>query len=284
MATDATGAPTPLGIPTYNINVDAPSGNGFNAAMSAIDTLIAARATLASPALTGNPTAPTPLSGDNDTSIATTAFVASLAAQIMPSGTVLPYAGSTAPTGFLMADGSAVDRTTYATLFGVVGTTYGAGNGTTTFNLPDMRGRVAMGAGTAVGAAGATAHALGAAGGEETHLLSTVEMPSHDHGGSVNPETTDHTHAGTTNIEGSSHSHTYLQPTAVNPVTSGTGTGGQGVSLASNSTSTQSANHTHTFTTGGRSSNHTHTINAQGGGGSHNNLQPFTVVNHIVKT
>ena len=75
MATDATGTPTPLGIPTYNINVDAPSGNGFNAAMSEIDTLIQARAPLASPALTGTPTAPTPATADNTTKIATTAYV-----------------------------------------------------------------------------------------------------------------------------------------------------------------------------------------------------------------
>lgn len=75
MATDATGTPTPLGIPTYNINVDAPSGNGFNAAMSEIDTLLQARATLASPAFTGTPTAPTPAGSDNTTKLATTAFV-----------------------------------------------------------------------------------------------------------------------------------------------------------------------------------------------------------------
>ena len=75
MATDATGTPTPLGIPTYNINVDAPSGNGNTAQMQAIDALLQARATLASPAFTGTPTAPTPTTGDNSTSIATTAFV-----------------------------------------------------------------------------------------------------------------------------------------------------------------------------------------------------------------
>ena len=75
MATDATGTPTPLGIPTYNINVDAPSGNGNNAQMQAIDALLQARATLASPAFTGVPTAPTPSTADNSTKLATTAFV-----------------------------------------------------------------------------------------------------------------------------------------------------------------------------------------------------------------
>jgi microcystin-dependent protein len=65
-----------------------------------------------------------------------------------PAGTVTPYAGSTPPTGYLIADGSAVSRTTYSALFAVIGTTYGAGDGSTTFNLPDLRGRDAVGLGT----------------------------------------------------------------------------------------------------------------------------------------
>jgi microcystin-dependent protein len=65
-----------------------------------------------------------------------------------PSGTIVAFAGSSAPAGYLMADGSAVSRTTYATLFAVISTTYGTGNGSTTFNLPDLRGRVAVGLNT----------------------------------------------------------------------------------------------------------------------------------------
>jgi microcystin-dependent protein len=72
-----------------------------------------------------------------------------------PTGSVIPYAGASAPgatisgvAGWLLSDGSAVSRTTYATLFAVVGTTYGAGDGSTTFNLPDLRGRVLVGKGT----------------------------------------------------------------------------------------------------------------------------------------
>jgi microcystin-dependent protein len=68
--------------------------------------------------------------------------------QFVPSGAVSAYAGLSAPTGYLLCDGSAVSRTTYATLFGVIGTTYGTGNGTTTFNLPDLQGRVPVGKGT----------------------------------------------------------------------------------------------------------------------------------------
>ncbi len=63
-------------------------------------------------------------------------------------GLIFPYAGDTAPTGWLLCDGAAVSRTTYADLFALIGTTYGAGNGSTTFNVPDLKGRVMIGAGT----------------------------------------------------------------------------------------------------------------------------------------
>jgi microcystin-dependent protein len=67
----------------------------------------------------------------------------------MPTGFLAPYAGSsTPPSGWLACDGSAQSRTTYAALFGIVGTTFGAGDGSTTFNLPDLRSRVPVGAGS----------------------------------------------------------------------------------------------------------------------------------------
>lgn len=65
----------------------------------------------------------------------------------MPVGTYIQFAGSSAPGGYLACDGMAVSRTTYADLFAVVSTTYGVGNGSTTFNLPDARGLVMVGAG-----------------------------------------------------------------------------------------------------------------------------------------
>lgn len=61
----------------------------------------------------------------------------------MPSGSMVDYAGTTAPSGWLMCDGSAISRTTYANLFSAIGTSYGVGNGSSTFNLPDFRGRFA---------------------------------------------------------------------------------------------------------------------------------------------
>ncbi|MEM7183193.1 MAG: phage tail protein [Spirochaetota bacterium] len=70
---------------------------------------------------------------------------------MVPTGTVLSYAGSSAPIGFLLCDGSAVSRTTYADLFAVLGTTWRAGDGTTTFNIPDGRAASPTGAGTSTG-------------------------------------------------------------------------------------------------------------------------------------
>lgn len=64
---------------------------------------------------------------------------------LLPAGTVIPYAGSSAPSGYLLCYGQAVSRTTYANLFTAIGTVYGSGDGSTTFNVPDLRGRVAAG-------------------------------------------------------------------------------------------------------------------------------------------
>src|SRR5690606_13639822 len=64
---------------------------------------------------------------------------------LVPTGAVVPFAGSTAPSGWLLCDGSAVSRTTYSDLFSAISTTYGAGDESTTFNVPDLRGRVVAG-------------------------------------------------------------------------------------------------------------------------------------------
>lgn len=103
-------------------------------------------------------------------------------------GMMVDWPTSTAPSGWLLCDGSGVNRVTYADLFAVTGTTYGSGNGSTTFNVPDFRGRSRVGAGTG---SGLTPRALGATGGEELHVLVTGELAQHTHG------VTDPTHTHT---------------------------------------------------------------------------------------
>ena len=96
-----------------------------------------------------------------------------------PTGMVAPFAGAgSVPTGWLECDGSAVSRLTYANLYTYLGTTWGAGNGSTTFNLPDLRGRTIIGVGTG---SGLTARTIAGTGGTETHTLSTSEIPAHGH-------------------------------------------------------------------------------------------------------
>ncbi|MEO8391769.1 MAG: tail fiber protein [Chloroflexota bacterium] len=110
---------------------------------------------------------------------------------LVPTSTIVPYAGSSLPTNpaplsWLLCDGSAVSRTTYAALFAAIGTTYGVGDGSTTFNVPDLRGRFPLGkdnmGGTSANRVVATqADNLGQGAGEENHTLTAAEMPVHTH-------------------------------------------------------------------------------------------------------
>ena len=105
----------------------------------------------------------------------------------VPTGVVLPFASDTAPSGWLFCYGQAVSRSTYAALWNVIGDKYGAGDGSTTFNLPDLRGRMPLGkdnmGGSAANRVTATqAGNLGQASGAQTHTLSVAEMPAHSHG------------------------------------------------------------------------------------------------------
>lgn len=180
----------------------------------------------------------------------------------VPIGSGMIWFGTSAPnSNFVFPYGQAVSRTTYATLFGIVSTAYGTGDGTTTFNLPDLRGRVVafldnMG-GTAASrlttiGSGTT---LGGAGGAETHTLLTTEIPAH-------------THVNTLTDPG--HTHGF----AGNVAASGAATNATGVA---GSTGTQ-INATQSATTG-----ITITNASAGGGGAHNNLQPTILVNCIMR-
>jgi microcystin-dependent protein len=128
-----------------------------------------------SPVFTGTPTAPTASTGNSSTQIATTAFVQ--ANNGSPTGTINMWPTATAPTGFLLCDGAAVSRSTYAALYAVVGTTFGSGDGSTTFNVPNYTNRMPYG--TTIGATGGSADAVVVS---HTHTAtSIVTDPQHSH-------------------------------------------------------------------------------------------------------
>lgn len=94
-----------------------------------------------------------------------------------PIGTIMTYAGNTAPSGFKICDGSAISRTTYASLFNIIGTSFGSGDGSTTFNLPNLKGKIPVG----LDSEDTDFEILGKTGGEKEHTLTIEEMPSHQH-------------------------------------------------------------------------------------------------------
>jgi len=282
-----------------------------------------------------------------DAGAVTTSKLATATIQLLaPTGAINAYAGSIAPSGWLLCDGAAVSRATYADLFALIGTTYGAGDGTSTFNVPNLKGRVAVGR----DATQTEFDVLGETGGAKTHTLTTGEMPSHSHTAdgdltaasslTTHSHTADgdltaasagsHDHSTTTDANGS-HSHTgtvdsggfhdHSAPTR--NTTSSTHTHQSGTRFAVGATATNESDtsrnvdyggtHTHTFTSAAAGSHahyvaigaggthghditgstsatnlaHTHDITGStsltGGGGAHNNLQPYLVVNYIIK-
>lgn len=152
-------------------------------------------------------------------------------ASAVPTGTISIFSTNTAPTGYLLCDGTAVSRTTYSALFAVIGTTYGAGDTTSTFNLPNLKGRVPVGRDSLQ----TEFDTLAETGGEKAVTLTEAQMPSHNH--SINPAMIVGTGSGGTNN---------YAPMGNNP--------SQAVS---------------TFDAGSDE--------------AHNNLQPYIVLNYIIK-
>lgn len=103
-----------------------------------------------------------------------TAINAQVSGDTLPLGAMIPFPGGTIPDNYLLCDGSAVSRTTYALLFNVIGTTYGEGDGSTTFNLPDMRSRTLIGVDTR----DSNLNAIGKTYGEKNHTLTKNELPA----------------------------------------------------------------------------------------------------------
>ena len=169
----------------------------------------------------------------------------SIAGTVIPPGVIEAFAGPVVPTGWLTCDGSAVSRSGFSGLFAVIGTTWGVGDGSTTFNLPDLRGRAPIGAGLGTGL---SARTLASLFGEETHRLTAGEMPAHGHG-----------------VTDPGHSHP-LQSAS-------TQEGGSQVAESANSSGT-------IFTLSALTGI---SIQSAGGGGVHNNMPPSAVVQWIIK-
>jgi microcystin-dependent protein len=223
-------------------------GTEIDDELVAISGAVASKADKASPTFTGTPAAPTASSGTSTTQLATTAFAMGAAALVMPSGAMLQWPTASAPTGFLLCTGAAVSRTIYAALFAVIGTTFGAGDGSTTFNLPDFDNRFPVGAGDL--------YAVAATGGSKDAVV-----VSHTHGSG---------NTGSTTITGKF-------PTATTN-TSYTGVFSQDSTYSGNGSDPQPN------AIVAMSAPHTHTIASEGESGTNKNLPPYLSIYFIIKT
>jgi microcystin-dependent protein len=190
---------------------------------------------------------------------------------LLPTGCLFQYAGGTAPSGWFLCQGQVLSISSYPSLYSVIGTTYG-GDGVSTFALPDLRGRVPIGAGSG--------YSLGTTGGSETRTLTVNEMPSHNHTGTID-------YSGT-------HSHTYqdayfAENTGRNPKVFGLAAGSDyDNNFYYRTTSngyTSDPNDASTFLSSGSGGAHTHTmsITSNGGGNSFSIMQPYITLSYIIK-
>lgn len=209
--------------------------------------------------------------------------MASITVGVLPPGVILDFAGSTAPDTWALCYGQAISRTTYSVLFAMLGTTYGAGDGSTTFNIPDLRGRAVAGkddmGGSAAsrltnGGSGITGTTLGAAGGSETHTLTAAEMAAHTH------DMGNHTHPNSVGTESANHTHNVTLVTSAAGGVTGPLVQTNGTVHSTVATGTESAAHNHAVTDGVPSTN---TTSSTGSGTAHSIAQPTIVLNKIIK-
>lgn len=195
-----------------------------------------------------------------------------------PAGSTIQGYWTTAPEGYALEDGAAVSRSAYSDLFAAIGTTYGAGNGSTTFNLPDSRGYAAVNLNTSE----SEFNAMGKKVGAKTEVLSIAEMPIHTHVQNA------HTHA----VSDPGHNHTQNPHSHGQEVSANSGGGAlridwnsdgptgsyaQGVSVGS------AAGTNNPSLTGVTMGAATATNQNTGGGGSHNEIQPSIVKQSAIK-
>ncbi|MDD2964015.1 MAG: tail fiber protein [Bacteroidales bacterium] len=181
-----------------------------------------------------------------------------------PVGSIMIWAGSSAPSGWLLCDGTAYSTTTYAALYAVIGTTYGSGSGT--FRVPNLKGRVPVG----LDAAQTEFDTRGETGGEKTHTITTAEMPAHTH--SVDPPST-----ATSSDGAHTHSYTdYYNSSEASDDANDRIVGSDATTYA-NRTTGSSVSHTHTLDVA------SFTSGSSGSGTAMNVLQPYIVLYYIIK-
>lgn len=201
----------------------------------------------------------------------------------MDIGSIILYSGSVVPEGFLVCDGSAVSRSDYSDLFDVIGVTYGAGDGSMTFNLPNLSGKVALGT--------SQNYAEGRTGGEESHSLTSTEIAEHAH------EVPSHTHANTITVTTPKLVHTVGQAVFTYELLSGSQNGGGSQSTTrafynrvtsaamSRSTDLSISAHGAAACTMSGSITDCNAFNTEttGSGNAHNNMMPYLALTYLIR-
>lgn len=199
---------------------------------------------------------------------------------LVPPGTIIVSAAINAPNGWLNCDGNVYTKAMYLDLFDAIGQTYMydlSYDQVNSFRVPDLRGRVVIGAGDNSDA-GISNRVFSDKGGAETHTLTTTEMPSHTHSGTTDTSgshihsITDpgHTHTQTTTNDDFNNSGD--NPPGFSADSAGSRTWSNINSSTTGITINAAGTHAHTFTTG-----------SAGGGAAHNNMQPFIVLRYLIK-